>query len=78
MTLNPAKPIAAFIEYTLKPLLDDARELIILMEEKGFKKDDIKYAFWLFVAQILFDFAKHLLITGMICLTVLHCLPTIR
>lgn len=66
--LNP-KPIGAFIEYTLKPLLDDARELIIALDEKGFKKDDIKWAFWLFMVQIVFDFVKAVLITGMICYT---------
>lgn len=75
--LNP-KPIGAFIEYTLKPLLDDARELIIALDEKGFKKEDIQWAFWLFAVQIIFDFAKTLLVTGMICLTLSHYLPTLR
>lgn len=72
--LNPAKPIAAFIEYTLKPLLDDAYELILLMEEKGFKKDDLKYAFWLFIIQIVVDFLKHIAITGLICWTIFYVL----
>lgn len=71
--LNP-KPIGAFIEYTLKPLLDDARELIIALDEKGFKKEDIKWAFWIFVVQIILDFIKAILITGMICYTLSHIL----
>ncbi len=75
--LNP-KPIGAFIEYTLKPLLDDARELIIALDEKGFKKEDIQWAFWLFVVQIIFEFSKTIIVTGLICLTLLRCLPTIR
>jgi hypothetical protein len=76
LVLNPAKPVAAFIEYTLKPLLDDAYELVLLMEDKGFRKADLALAFWLFIAQIVFDFAKTLLVTGMICLTILRCLHT--
>ena len=76
MPLNPAKPVAAFIEYTLKPLLDDARELILLMEEKGFKKDDIKYAYRLMIVQVFMDFFKTILVTGAICFTLLHFLHT--
>ncbi len=73
-SLNPAKPVAAFIEYTLKPLLDNARELIVIMDEKGFKKEDVSLAFWLFIAQMVLDFAKSLLVTGAICWTVLQIL----
>lgn len=71
--LNP-KPIGAFIEYTLKPLLDEARDLIEIMDEHGFKRSDLKYAVLLFVLQMLFDFAKGILITGMICLTLRYIL----
>ncbi len=72
-SLNPAKPVAAFVEYTLKPLLDNAHELILLMEENGFKKDDLKYAYRLMLIQVFADFAKTILVTGVICWTLLHC-----
>ena len=71
------KPIGAFIEYTLKPLIDDSRELLDCLDEKGFKKEDIYWAFWMFLARELIDFAKALLVTGMICLTVSRYLNTI-
>lgn len=74
--LNPTKPVAAFIEYTLKPLLDDARELVILLDEKGFKKEDLKYAYRLMLIQVAMDFIKTIIVTGAICLTLLRCLPT--
>lgn len=73
-SLNPAKPVAAFIEYTLKPLLDDARELIILMEEKGFKKEDLRYVYKLMIWQVVADLTKSIVVTGLLCLTILHCL----
>lgn len=72
--MNPTKPIAAFIEYTIKPLLDDARELIVLCGEKGFSREDLKLAYSLFIAQMVLDFIKGILITGLICLTLLHIL----
>lgn len=75
-SLNPAKPVAAFIEYTLKPLIDDATELIHLMEEKGFKKDDLRYTYRLMIWQILLDFVKSIVITGMICLTLYSILSS--
>ena len=79
--MNPAKPVAAFIEYTLKPLLDNAHELILLMEEKGFKKEDLKYAYRLMILQVFADFVKTLIVTGAICFTLYytlsHCRPTI-
>lgn len=69
MTLDPAKPIAAFIEYTLKPVLDDMRELIELMEAKGLKREDIYLAGKLFIFQVVMDFVKTITVTAFICLT---------
>ncbi len=71
--LNP-KALGVFIDYTIKPLIEDARDLLDALDEKGFKKEDLKLVFWLFVLQMLFDFAKTLLVTGMICWTLLSVL----
>lgn len=68
------KPAAAFAEYTLKPLLDDARELLVLLEERGLKLSDMKTAVRLFIFDRVLAFLTSILVTGMICLTALAIL----
>ena len=67
-SLEP-KALGAFVQYTLKPLIDDARELIDVMEEKGFKKDDLKYAYRLMIWQNVLGLIQTVIVTGAICLT---------
>jgi len=69
------KPIGAFIEYTLKPLIDDSRELIAVLDEHGIKLGDVvNYAFRLYVIDIINRTILALFVTGMICATALACL----
>lgn len=72
-------PIGAFIEYTLKPLIDDARTLLEILEKHDIKaRDAMVFAVWLYVL----DMCTRIILTfgtlGLICFTVLHYLPTTR
>ena len=69
------KPIGAFIEYTLKPLVDDSRELIELLEKHDLKLGDvIRKATFLYIFYSVVNFLNSIIITGMICYTVFHLL----
>ena len=73
MLLNLIKPIGRFIDYTLKPLLDDTREVIELAEQHGWNPSDIKnsiliYTIWHSIISLL----QTIIITGAICYTCLH------
>ena len=71
------KPIGAFIEYTLKPLIDDSRELLDLLDKHGLKTGDvIERAFKLYIVDCVSRSVVTLLSTGMICLTAWYCLHT--
>jgi len=71
------KPIGAFIEYTLKPLIDDSRELIDLLDKHEIKLgDSISYAFKLYIIDVVTRSIVTLLSTGMICYTAWLCLHT--
>lgn len=64
------KPYAQFIEYTIKPLVDDTRELMDIATDHGIKlKDMVNKAVFLFVFDKIVSIALSITITGMICLT---------
>ncbi len=73
------KPLGAFIEYTLKPLLDDARELIELLEKHGITiRDILPYAIRIYLIDSMLRLITTLVATGLICWTALHFLPTLK
>lgn len=73
------KPIGAFIEYTIKPLIDDSIELLNKFQECGVKpKDVFRHAWRLYIFDSCMRLVGTLLATGMICLTVYFCLHTSR
>ena len=78
LSLDP-KPIGAFIEYTLKPLIDYARELIEIMDEHELgPKESIQRAMKLYVIDLVARSVVTLLCTAMICLTVYFCLHSAK
>lgn len=78
LSLDP-KPIGAFIEYTLKPLIDDSHELLDLMVKHEIKLGDvIEKSMKLYIADLIARTVTTLLSTGMICLTVWYCLNTTK
>jgi hypothetical protein len=73
------KPIGAFIEYTLKPLVDDSRELVEILEKHNLKLGDvIHHAVRIYVFDATIRSITSLLITAMICYTALSFLHTTR
>ena len=71
------KPVGAFIEYTLKPLIDYSHELLDLLDEHGLKgRDIVQSAVKLYLADILARSITSILVTGMICYTAYLCLST--
>ena len=72
------KPAAAFAEYTLKPLIDSARELIVLLQEQGLTIKQLKTAVALFIFDRLLAFATSIIVTGLICYTALNILHSAR
>ena len=63
------KPAAAFIEYTLKPLLDNARELVVILEQHGLRMKDLKLALIMFILERLLASFTAITVTGLICYT---------
>lgn len=71
------KPIGAFIEYTIKPLIDNSRELVELLEKHEIKLGPtIKYAFKLYIIDVVARSVVTLISTGLICYTAWLCLHT--
>ena len=78
MSIDP-KPIGAFIEYTLKPLIDYSRELVELLAKEGVElRGTLKYAYRLYIIDVVARSLVNLIATGMICYTALRCLGTIK
>ena len=74
LSVDP-KPIGAFIEYTLKPLIDDSRELIELLEKHNIVGRDVIYsAIKLYIFHSLLNFLTSIIVTGLICYTTLRLL----
>ena len=71
-----SKPVGAFIEYTLKPLIEDSRELIELSQKHGLDINSLlKKAAILYVFHSLLNFILTLIVTGIIgyvCLKALN------
>lgn len=75
MRLLDVKPIGALIEYTIKPLIDDAKELLQMCNEKGITSPHLLHkAFQIFVFQQVMSFLQAVVVTGAICYTVLRVL----
>lgn len=71
------KPIGAFIEYTLKPLIDDSRELIDVLESHNIKLGDVlKYSFRIYIFDGILRLITTVACTGLICYTALRFLHT--
>ncbi len=78
LSLDP-KPIGAFVEYTLKPLIDNSRELIDVLEKHNLKLGDIiQYAYKLYIIDVVLRVVTSLMVTGLICYTALRFLPIAR
>lgn len=78
MRFFDTKPIGAFIEYTVKPLIDDTRELIDLLEKHGLKFTDLKAVIFIYIFNAVMNLITSLAVTGMICYTALHFLHTAK
>ena len=63
------KPAAAFIEYTVKPLIDDSRELLEILKEQGLSIKDLKLAVGLFIFERLLSSLTAIIVTSLICYT---------
>lgn len=73
------KPIGAFIEYTLKPLIDDSRELVEILGEHNIKLGDlINHAFRIYIFDAIMRFITNVTVTGLICVTAWYCLHTAK
>ena len=70
-----AKPIGAFIEYTIKPLIDYSHELLDILDKHGLKgRDIVQHAVHIYILDMVVRSVTSLLITGMICFTAYYCL----
>lgn len=69
------KPFGAIVEYVLKPILDDMREVIELMERNSIPAKDMANLAWkLFIFDKLVTLVNTVIVTGLICWTLLHIL----
>lgn len=64
------KPFGAFIEYTLKPILEDAREVLDLLGLQGVNtRRALKAAVIIFIFDKIQNFILTVTITGIVCYT---------
>lgn len=69
------KPFGAIAEYVIKPLLDDMRETMLMMEEHDMPIKDLMNLAWkLFIFDKLVTLVNTVLVTGIICWTLFHIL----
>lgn len=69
------KPIGAFVEYTLKPVLDDIKETLNSLDEHGIPATKIFPAiFKLYMFDRITNAIVTLIVTGAICFTALKLL----
>lgn len=69
-----AKALGVFVEYTLKPIIEDARDLIEMCEGKPNINFLIDRAYKIFMWQQICYALTSVIVTGMICLTAFYCL----
>ena len=75
MSLLDPKPLGAFLEYSVRPIIQDSMELIQMCDEKGIKPTEIMSQAWkLFLVKMVFDLMTTLVVTGAICFTALKIL----
>ena len=69
------KPFGAIAEYVIKPLLDDIRETIELLEEKKLPVHElIRMAWKLFIFDKVMTLIQTVIVTGAICWTLYYYL----
>ena len=72
-SLIDPKPFGAFIEYTLKPILEEVREILELSDTKSLEKAFYSSIF-LFIFDKLITSITTIIVTGVICWTLLRIL----
>lgn len=78
-SLIDVKPIGAFVEYTLKPLIDYSHDLLDRLDKQGVSANKLmKHAVIIFFIDKMFSLINSVIVTGLICFTVLHCLHTTK
>ena len=71
--------MGAFIEYTVKPLLDDAHELLKDFKDVGLDVNDMTWFLMkLYIFERVMSFMTQVVIAGIICFTALRFLSTIQ
>lgn len=70
MPLNvDAKALGVFVEYTLKPIIEDTKDLLEMCEGKPDINDVLNKTYSIFKWQQIGYAVTSILVTGMICLT---------
>lgn len=64
-----AKALGAFVEYTLKPIIEDARDLIEMCDGKPNIDQLVDLAYRIFMWQQIGYAVTSIIVTGMICST---------
>lgn len=75
LSIDP-KPIGAFIEYTLKPIIEEANELLDRCKGTPNVSTLLAEAQRIFFRQIVVQSITSIIVTGMICLTAFFILST--
>ena len=69
-----AKALGVFVEYTLKPIIEDANDLLDKCSGKPDINSIITRATEIFIVQQITYALTSIIVTGMICLTALYIL----
>lgn len=72
LSLIDPKPLGAFIEYTLKPIVEDVKDLVDLLEKNGIDPKYLgRYAWKLYIFDRVISLLTSVIVTGLICWTAL-------
>ena len=70
-----SKPLGAFIEYTLKPIIEESHDLLNLMKDHDLKAGYlVEKAFKLYIIDCTVRTLTTIVCTGLVCYTALLCL----
>ena len=73
------KPLGAFIEYSLRPAIEDTVEVLNRMESLGLNPKDALRSVWkLYLFDKITSMVTQFIVTGALCFTILNCLRTTK
>jgi hypothetical protein len=78
--LDYMKPVGAFLEHTIRPLIAESKWFLDELEKKGIKvnetniKHSLDYLSSCYIRYAVIQLVQNIIIAGIVCLTIYHIL----